>query len=117
MNFQLQKSPGQLFVFPRRGRLTGTKPNDGITDLDGLARLQGQVPDDSVALVQQADNSNPVGHGRNPCLLTRRKRRLLGAARLTRLLLILLPAAAEQQPCKSDARSEGAHFYSGFQAS
>ena len=63
-DIELQEGACQRLFFPRRARLAGTKPNDGIFDPDRLTRPQSQVADDAVALVEQADNGNPFGHRR-----------------------------------------------------
>jgi hypothetical protein len=47
--------------------LTGTQPHDGIADALGFARLHGQFFDQAIALVQQAQHSDTIRHGGNPC--------------------------------------------------
>jgi hypothetical protein len=53
--------------------------------------------DDAVALVEEADDGDPVGHRGHTDLLTRCERRCLRTALLGGRLLFLPAAAAEQQ--------------------
>jgi hypothetical protein len=113
----LQECPRQLLVFPGRGRLARAEADDRIADLHRLPRLQSQVADDSVALVEQSDDGDALGHRRDARLLARCKLRGLGIALLYRGLLILAAAATKQQHRQCNTRDEAAHVYSGFQAS
>jgi hypothetical protein len=48
--------------FPGRGRLAGPQEDSGIAQLHRFARFHGQVAGHAIALVEQADDSDPVLH-------------------------------------------------------
>ena len=52
LHVKLHERAGQLLIFPRRRRLARTQPHDRVIHPDGLPRLQRQVADDPVTLVQ-----------------------------------------------------------------
>jgi hypothetical protein len=58
----LDEGPGQLLGLPRRRRLAGAQSNDHVADAHRLARLQGEVAGDSVALVEKAEHRHALGH-------------------------------------------------------
>jgi hypothetical protein len=60
---ELDESAGQLLDLPGGRRLAIAQPHDHVADPDGLARPQRQVPLQAVALVEQADHRDPLGHG------------------------------------------------------
>lgn len=62
---QLDKCPGLLRIFPLRRPLAGAQAHDCTADADALARFQGYVPDQTIALVQQAEHRDPVFHCRD----------------------------------------------------
>jgi hypothetical protein len=66
LHIQLDERAGQFLIFPRRARFAGAQADDRVPDLDRLARLQGQVADDAVALVEEAQNRDSIGHRRYP---------------------------------------------------
>jgi hypothetical protein len=68
-DIDLDKRPGQPFQFPWRGCIAGLEPHRHILDPHRLARLQRQVANDAVALVEQAEHRDPLGHRRNPGLI------------------------------------------------
>jgi hypothetical protein len=63
LNVELNESAGQLLILPRGGRFACSKPNDRIVDADRLPRLQLEVANDPIALVEKAQNGHPLGHG------------------------------------------------------
>jgi hypothetical protein len=71
LHVKLHESTGELLIFPRRGCLAGTKAHDGVVYANGLARLQRQVANDPVALVEEAEDRDALGHWRDACLLSR----------------------------------------------
>jgi hypothetical protein len=63
---ELHERAGQLLHLPRGGRLAGAQPHDGIADPHRLAGLQGQVPGNAVALVEEAEHRHALRHRRRP---------------------------------------------------
>jgi hypothetical protein len=114
LNVELDERAGEPLGLPRGGRLAGAKPDDRILHPDRLAGLHRQVTDDPVALVEQAQHRDPLGHRRDP--LSRIGRRAL----LLRLRAALLPGGLlgftrgeRQRGCQGRS---GAHAYFGVQA-
>jgi hypothetical protein len=89
LDLKLDERPGELLLFPRSARLAGAKPNDGVPHPHRLPGPHRQVPDDSVALVEQADDRDALRHRRDARLFGGRPRRF-GDHRPRRLLLPIL---------------------------
>jgi hypothetical protein len=68
LHIHLHEGAGQFFHFPGRARLAGAKPHGDILHPHRLSRLEDKVTDDAVALVEQAQHRDPVGHRRDPRL-------------------------------------------------
>lgn len=64
---QLHKGSGFGGVFPWGGLFARAQPHDHIAHAAGFARLHGEILNQAIALVQQADFSNPIGHRGNAC--------------------------------------------------
>ena len=62
LDIELQEGAGQGLRLPRRGRLAGPQPDDGIADSDRLARPEREIADDAVALVEEADHGDALRH-------------------------------------------------------
>jgi hypothetical protein len=111
---ELDERAGQRFFFPRRARLAGAQAHDGILDPDRLARPKRQVADDAVALVEQADDGDPLGHRGNPFLPGDGRPRHIDGDRLAFLRLVRFAATGKQ--CQRHQADRGAaHDYSGIQ--
>jgi hypothetical protein len=114
LQVDLKERPGQLFLFPRSGRLARAEANDHVLPPGRLAGMKRDVLDDPVALVEDADDRDPLRH-RGHAALPRRSRGRLTAGRRG-VLLTALPARGERKGGKQ--RSGGAvHAYSGIQGS
>ncbi|EQB32790.1 hypothetical protein M529_08095 [Sphingobium ummariense RL-3] len=61
---QLHEGAGFLHILPGRAGLAGLQPHDRVARAQRLARLHLQVHGDAVALVQQADHRDSLGHRR-----------------------------------------------------
>ena len=61
---ELNEGPGELLDFPGRGRLAGAEADDHVADARRLARAQGEFAGEPVALVEQAEHRDPLGHRR-----------------------------------------------------
>jgi hypothetical protein len=89
LDLKLDERPGELLLFPRSARLAGAKPDDGVPHPHRLPRPHRQVADDPIALVEQADDRDPLRHGRDARLFGGGPRRF-GDHRPRRLLLLIL---------------------------
>ena len=114
----MQESTGQFFGFPRRSCFTGAQAHRHILDPHCLARPQGKVPDDPVALVEQADHGDPFSHGRHPGLIGVGTRDI-GRYGLVALIDLLAAVATRREEGQCDWEKDGVprHAYSGFHAS
>jgi hypothetical protein len=65
LDVELDERPGQHFILPRRGRLAGAQPHDDVLEAHRLAGPQRQVADDPIALVEQAEDRDALGHRRD----------------------------------------------------
>jgi len=111
---ELDEGAGQRFFIPWRARFAGPEPDDRVLDPHRLARPQGQVADNAVALVEQANDGDPLGHGRHAFLAGDDRAGHIDGDRLAFLRFIGAVAAGEQGQCEQGGRS-GAHVYSGIQ--
>jgi hypothetical protein len=115
LDIELDERPGQRRRLPRRGRLARAQADDDIADAQRLARLHRQVADDAIALVEQSDHRDALGHRRLADMLKHRP----GAGVDHRLALILLGgaiAAREQHRGGGDHQAGARHAYSGVHA-
>jgi len=113
----LDECAGQLLRFPGRAGFASAQPYSHVLDSHCLARTKREVADDAVALVEQAQHGDSLGHGRYPRLVGR------GARHVDRDRLVFssfVAAAATARGQQQGKRKEGAttsHAYSGFHAS
>ena len=113
----LDERPGQLLGLPWGGGLASSQAHDHVLDAHRLARPHPQVADDPIALVEQSDHCDPLGHGSHARLLGG------GAGNVDRDWLIALldllcaVAARCREQRKGQEGVEPLHAYSGFQAS
>ncbi|MET0361616.1 MAG: hypothetical protein ABW048_07685 [Sphingobium sp.] len=113
-------------MLPRGGLFAGAQTHDRGADAQGLSRLHRQVAGQAVALVEEADDSDPLAHG---CAGERfaGDRRDAGAHRrhtIGRAIILLrfLFAAAAKQGKREDGpgcsgRKMAGHWASGAHAS
>jgi hypothetical protein len=115
LDVELHEGAGQLLGLPRSAGLARAQPDDGVLDPQRLTRLHRQVAHNAVALVEQADHRDPLGHRGHARLRPLAHRLLrLRAALLLRLGALVALAASQRQ--RSGEDRDGAHGYSGFQA-
>jgi hypothetical protein len=74
MNIELHERAGQRVLLPWRGFLAGAQANDGVADPHCLAGAKRQFAAFAVALVEQADNGDPLRHRRTAGRHRRRAR-------------------------------------------
>ena len=65
LHVQLDERSGQPLIVPRRAGFAGAQANDRILDAQRLTRLQRQVADDAIALVEEAQHRDPLAHWRD----------------------------------------------------
>jgi hypothetical protein len=114
LHVKLYEGAGQLLVFPRRGRLASAQAHDRVVHPNRLARLQSQIPDYAVALVEETEHRDALGHGGDARLLAR-ARVGAGQARAVGLLRLIAAAAACQEQQQYGAANRG-NSQSGFHA-
>jgi hypothetical protein len=73
---QLDERALFLWHFPLGSPLTGTQAHNRPADADALAGLERDFANQAIALIQQAQHSNALGHRRHP-----RHRRIIGLNR------------------------------------
>ena len=116
LHVELDEGSGELFVFPRRGRLARPQPHDHVLPADRLPGMQRDVLDDAVALVEDSQDRDTLCHRRYSALAIRRRGRLLRGGQL-RVLLVRTLAARGERKRGEQRSSEDAHVYSGIQGS
>jgi hypothetical protein len=115
LHVDLDEGARQLLAFPRRRRLAGAQADDDVLDADRLPRLQSQILDDAVALVEQAEHGDALGHRRHARLVGGRLGNLDGDGIAFRRLVIALAAAGKRgQPGQQECRP--LHYSPGVQA-
>ena len=117
---ELDESAGEAFVFPWGGRVACAQADHGVAQADRLPGLQGQVADDAVALVEQADHRDALGHRGHARHRFDRARRIdrhrIGAiGRLASVAGVTLAARDERQQ-QAQRNKAGTRNYSGFHA-
>jgi hypothetical protein len=116
LDVDLDERAGQLFFLPRGGGLAGAQAHEQILPARGLAGVQRDVFDDAVALVEDAEHRDALGHRRN----SRRAHPLRdGGVSGRPLPLRFLLAAAARGERQRDQERCGClkHAYSGIQGS
>jgi hypothetical protein len=124
LDVELHEGAGQLLRLPRGGRLARPQADDRIPHPRRLSGLQREVLGEAVALVEEAEDGDPLPHGRGPGdFRTNRLRHVDGARPATPgggPLPIALPAAGEQGEGREgdEGRPQRrAHPWSGVHAS
>jgi hypothetical protein len=115
LDVELDERAGQLFLFPRRGRLARAEPDDEVLPAGRLAGVERDILDDAVALVEDPQHRDPLRHRRHPALAA------CGRSDLPRrwqrhILLALLPTCSKRERDQQRCR-DGPHAYSGIQGS
>jgi hypothetical protein len=94
LDVELDERAGELLRFPRRGRLAGAQTDDHVLPARRLAGVQGDILDDAVTLVEDAEHRDALRHrGDSGLVHARRPRNSVAGDRGGRILL-LAPAAA-----------------------
>ncbi|MEO5613181.1 MAG: hypothetical protein ABIT68_10640 [Sphingomicrobium sp.] len=80
--------------------------DDGVLDPHRLARLQGDIADDPVALVEEAEDGDPLRHRGHPRHRARAARNGGGRRLLRRLTRLLDPVASAGAKHRHRAQSQ-----------
>jgi hypothetical protein len=63
---ELDEGTGEPLILPRRGRVARAQADHRVAEANRLAGFQRDVADDAVALVEQPEHRDPLGHRRDP---------------------------------------------------
>jgi hypothetical protein len=116
----LDERASQFLLFPRRCRFASAQADGDILHPHRLPRFQGQVANDPVALVEQAEHRDALGHRSYAGLVARGPRHV---DRDGLVALDLIALARPVAPCDHDKRQQrekgsiSLHAWSGFHAS
>ena len=113
----LDECSGQPFRLPRSARFAGAQPDRDILDPHRLARPKREVADDPVALVEQSQHGDALGHRRHPGLVGRRTRNVDRHRLIFGRLIALAATGRGQHHGKRKEGDASSHAYSGFHAS
>jgi hypothetical protein len=91
LDVDLHERAGQFLFLPGGGGFACPQAHHQVLPPRRLARVQGNVADDAVALVEHAEDGDALRHWRNACLVAAGGSR---APRGRRRPVLLLPAAA-----------------------
>jgi hypothetical protein len=116
VDVELDEGAGQLLLFPRGGLLARAEADDRVLPADRLTRPKGHVLDDPVALVENPQHRDALGHRSHSALPGRGHRDLL-VRRSRRILLLRALAAGGERKRDEERSGELRHFYSGIQGS
>ena len=97
LDIELDERSGQPLGLPRRGRIAGAQPDQRVLGANRLARLEGEIADDAVALVEQGDHRHPLGHRCDPGGVDRRRQHFGGDLIVDHRLVRLAVAGADEQ--------------------
>jgi hypothetical protein len=115
LDVELDERAGERVVVPRRTGLARAKPHHRVLDPDRLARLESQVADDPVALVEKAEDGHPLGHWGDARKVAVGRARNVDRDRGFRRRRLVLGIASRKRDDSRQGESS-AHAYSGFHA-
>jgi hypothetical protein len=116
LNVNLDEGPGKLLEFPWGRCLACAQSHDDILPACRLAGVKSDVLDDAVTLVENAKNSNPLGHRSSSALPVRSRGGLTRRRKRNVLLLGTLAAPGKRKP-DQQRNCDVSHAYSGIQGS
>jgi hypothetical protein len=121
---ELDEGSGELLDLPRGGGLAGPQAYDRVADADRLARLHRKVAGDAVALVEEAEHGDPLGHRsragrerRDGLRHVDRARLAGGLAVAVRVGLLSSAPAGGEEGERREGCGRPAHAWSGAHAS
>lgn len=113
----LDECTGQLLRFPGCTGFACAQPHGDILHPHRLAWTKREVTDDPVALVEQTQHGDALGHGRYPRLVSRSARHVDSHGLVFGSLVAAAAPARGQQQGKRKEGGTTSHAYSGFHAS
>jgi hypothetical protein len=111
LNVDLDEGAGQFFFFPRRGRLARAEPDDHVLPPRRLARVKRDVLDDPVALIENAEDPDPLRHRCHAALPGSGRGGLVGGD--LGIVLLRAAAAAGQREANQNRSDQPHRGYSG----
>jgi hypothetical protein len=115
LHVDLNERASQLFGFPGRRRFARTQAHDHVLPADRLAGAQGDVLDDPVALVEEAEDGDALRHRRDSRLRFRRRLIRRGSRGIAPAAAAL--ASGKRERGKAEQISGAAQGYSGIHGS
>jgi len=97
LHVELYERAGELLFLPRRGRFAGAQAHDDILPADGLAGVQCDVLDDTVSLVEDTEDGDPLSHRRDASLAVRSRCRPPRRRQRRVLIRLALAAGSERE--------------------
>jgi hypothetical protein len=115
LNVDLDERAGELVLLPRRGGFAGPQMHGDVFPPRRLTGMEGDILDDAVALVENGEHRNALGHRRDTGLVRARSRAVAGAR--PRRILLGAAAARGQRERDHQRRCDPRHVYSGIHGS
>jgi hypothetical protein len=113
----LHESARELFLLPWRGRLARAEANRDVLHANGLPRLQRQVANDPVALVQQAEHRNALGHRGHSGNVPGPARHVERDGLISLDFILTIAGRSRDEQRQRQICSASPHAWSGFHAS
>jgi hypothetical protein len=110
----LHERSGELLLLPRCRGFAGAQVDEHVLPPHRLARVQCDVLDDAVALVEDSENRDALRHRRHAGLVGHRAGRI---GRDIRVLGLAGAIARSQSERERERNGEPVHAYSGIQGS
>jgi hypothetical protein len=116
LDVELNEGARQFLLFPRRRGLAGAQADNDVFPAHRLAGVKRDVLDNPVALVEDTEHRDALGHRRDAAFAIGCRGHLLRSGQWRVLLRLALAARGKRK--RDDQRSGGgAHAYSGIQGS
>jgi hypothetical protein len=116
LDVDLNEGAGQFLRFPGRSRFARPQAHDHVFPPHRLSGMKRDVLDDAVALVEDAEDGDPLRHRRHARLVDARRHRGVGNDRLRGMLLVATAARREREDSQERC-GKPVHAYSGIQGS
>ena len=114
MDVDLDEGAGELLRLPRGSRLARAQPNDHVLPADRLARMERDILDDAIPLVEDSEHRDSLRHRSDAGLAGPDWRRRIGDYWSRRILLGRLLAAGGDSQHRQDCERSSGHVYSGI---
>jgi hypothetical protein len=115
LDIHVDESAGQLLLLPRRGRFACAQTHDDVLPPGRLTRVERDILDDAVALVEDSNHRDALRHWRDSAFAIS-GRGDLPTGRRSRVPLGALATRGKRERDQQRCGSPG-HAYSGIQGS